>query len=369
MSKHYLQEKISGINGQVVMINASGNAEAQTKDFGLKPRIVVTAPTGSTVTCHRDSVTLTATEYGGTWTFDIPGFGAWIITATLGEKSAETTVDVSAVQPYSANILYLDSVFANNDWGTIRKAVDYGMVPASWNVGDFKPITLNGTMGTVALSNFQCSLQIVAKPGFNSTKEGSNILHLRFASADGTKGLAFCDSGYGTNTSNASKFNMNPTNTNTGGFWASTMNTGILGNTGTPAAPTANSLMSCLPQEVRDAMVQCTKYNDNTGGGADTAAFVTAKQYWIALPAEFEVFGARTYANSAEQTYQQQYPFFATGNSKIHYRHDALTTAVNAWERSVIATGTNTFGLVGNNGTASNGNAYYSYGVPPLLFI
>ena len=348
-------------------ITISGNTISATG--GLYPRIVVTAPTGSTVTCHRDSTTLTAVENSGTWKFDVPDYGTWTITATLGAKSAEDTVDASTVKLYNVAIIYIDSVFANNDWETIRYVVDHGIVPSSWNVGDFKPIALNGTMGTVALSNFQCSLQIVAKPGFNSTKEGGNILHLRFASTDGTKGLAFCDSGYATNTSNASKFNMNPTNVNTGGFWASTMNTGILGNTGTPAAPTANSLMSCLPQEVRDVMVQCTKYNNNTGGGADTAAFVTAKQYWIALPAEFEVFGARTYANSAEQTYQQQYPFFAAGNSKIHYRHDALTTAVYAWERSVYATNATHFGLVSDAGAAATDAAYTSWGVPPLLFI
>jgi hypothetical protein len=47
MSKTYLQEKITGTNGQVVMINSSGNAEAQTKDFGLKPRLLVTVESGS----------------------------------------------------------------------------------------------------------------------------------------------------------------------------------------------------------------------------------------------------------------------------------------------------------------------------------
>lgn len=333
-------------------------------------QIVVSVEAGSTVNCTNGTVTITETaSESGKTTFYV-GYGTWTVTAVMGAKHAEDTVVVSTMQIYSMPLLYLDSVFANNSWGNIRYAVDHGKVPASWNVGDSKPITLNGTMGTVALSNFQCSLQIVAKPGFNSTKEGSNIMHLRFASANGTKGLAFCDSGYETTTSTASNFNMNPNNRNTGGFWASTMNTGILGNTGTPAAPTANSLMSCLPQEVRDVMVQCTKYNDNTGGGDDTAAYVTAKQYWIALPAEFEVFGARKYANSAEQTYQQQYPFFATGNSKIHYRHDALTTAVKAWERSVyVALPAYYFGLVYYAGTADYSTAYDSYGVPPLLFI
>ena len=33
MSKTYLQEKITGTEGQVVIINGQGNAEAQSKDL------------------------------------------------------------------------------------------------------------------------------------------------------------------------------------------------------------------------------------------------------------------------------------------------------------------------------------------------
>ena len=40
MSKHYLQEKITGTAGQVVMINAQGAAEAQDAHFGFSPQIV-----------------------------------------------------------------------------------------------------------------------------------------------------------------------------------------------------------------------------------------------------------------------------------------------------------------------------------------
>ena len=44
MSKTYLQEKITGTNGQVVMINASGNAEAQTVEAA--PEIFTISKTG-----------------------------------------------------------------------------------------------------------------------------------------------------------------------------------------------------------------------------------------------------------------------------------------------------------------------------------
>lgn len=107
MSKHYLQEKITGTQGQVVMINASGDAEAETKEFGMKPQIVVTAPTGSTVTCTKGSTTLTATESSGTWTFNVPEYGTWAVNASLGTESASGSVAVDTVKQYSLSLSYV----------------------------------------------------------------------------------------------------------------------------------------------------------------------------------------------------------------------------------------------------------------------
>ena len=106
MSKHYLQEKITGTQGQVVMINAQGVAEAQDATLGFTPRIVVTAPTGSTVTCTKGSRTLTATEVSGTWTFDVPDYGTWVINASKGSESASESVDVTEVKQYSISLAY-----------------------------------------------------------------------------------------------------------------------------------------------------------------------------------------------------------------------------------------------------------------------
>lgn len=100
------QEKIAGTNGQVVMINASGNAEAQTKDFGLKPQIVVTAPTGSNVTCTKGTTTLTATEAAGTWTFDLPDYGTWTVDASKSGDSASSSVIVDTVKQYNVSLAY-----------------------------------------------------------------------------------------------------------------------------------------------------------------------------------------------------------------------------------------------------------------------
>ena len=108
-----------------------------------------------------------------------------------------------------------------------------------------------------------------------------------------------------------------------------------------------------------------TKYSDNTGGGSNTASYVTATTDWLFLLAEFEYHGSRSYANSAEQNYQQQYAYYQAGNSKVHYRHDNTGTAVYAWCRSVYASNSNIFCLVLTDGTAIYDIADSSWAVAP----
>lgn len=66
--------------------------------------IVVTAPTGSTVTATKDDITLTAPEVNGTWTFSVPEAGTWTLTAIKGSNSSSTTIDV--IGSYDAELVY-----------------------------------------------------------------------------------------------------------------------------------------------------------------------------------------------------------------------------------------------------------------------
>lgn len=58
-----------------------------------KSTIIVTAPTGSTVTCKMGSTTKTATEKNGVWKFGGLDLGTWTLTATKGSDT--TTQDVA----------------------------------------------------------------------------------------------------------------------------------------------------------------------------------------------------------------------------------------------------------------------------------
>ena len=58
---------------------------------GFYPAVVVTAPTGSTVTATDGETSLVGAEVSGKWTFQIPSYGVWNITATLNGPTATTT--------------------------------------------------------------------------------------------------------------------------------------------------------------------------------------------------------------------------------------------------------------------------------------
>ena len=110
-----------------------------------------------------------------------------------------------------------------------------------------------------------------------------------------------------------------------------------------------------------------TIYTDNTGGGSDNASYVTKTTDYLPLLAEYEIFGTRTYANSAEKNYQAQYAYYSAGNSKVKYRHSATGSTAWWWERSPGYASSANFCIVGANGYANSNSARNSNGVAPAF--
>lgn len=270
---------------------------------------------------------------------------------------------VTKTTTQAITVTTISSTLNSNSWATIKAVSDAGQGDNYWDVGDTKTITINGKVGNFTFSNLSIAVFIL---GFNhnSSREGSNRIHFQIGKIS-NKLVGLCDSQYGSYPSGSGYFNMNTSRTNTGGWNSSNMRKNILGNTGTPSSPPANTLLAALPADLRAVMKSVTKYSDNTGGGSNTASYVTATTDWLFLLAEFEYHGSRSYANSAEQNYQQQYAYYQAGNSKVHYRHDNTGTAVYAWCRSVYASSSYFFCLVATDGTANISNADYSWAVAP----
>ena len=79
----------------------------QLPSLGFKPQIVVTAPTGSTVTATLGSKVYTATESAGMWVFNVEDYGVYTVTATLDSQTASTEVNITVVQQYIIELAYV----------------------------------------------------------------------------------------------------------------------------------------------------------------------------------------------------------------------------------------------------------------------
>ena len=253
---------------------------------------------------------------------------------------SDKTIDVTISLP--------DTSLANNTPDIIAAAAKSGQAANYWSVGDKVGIAVNGSFGGLSYNNTVYAFIL----GFNhnSSVEGGNSIHFQFGKTAAGVDIAFVNS-YG---STSTGFCMNTSNTNSGGW-----NNSYMRKTICPA------FLAALPKAWQNIIAACTKYSDNTGGGSNTASYVTATSDKIWLLSEMEVQGTRSYANSAEANYQKQYDYYRNGNSKVKYQHTATTSACYWWLRSVYASSTHIFCYVNSAGSANYSYAYRSYGFAP----
>ena len=274
-------------------------------------------PAAATVSVSGNAVSLTAKAKGSA-----------TITISVAEGTNHTAPTSKTVR---VTVTLPSATLKDNSWATIQDVITGGQEANFWSVGDVKPVTLNGTVGGFTFSNTTIEAFIL---GFNhnASREGNKRTHFLLGKLNG-KDVALCDSQYSKGGSGAG-FRMNTTTDNTGGWGDSYMRKSVLGNSGTPANPPANSLLSALPADLRAVISGTTKYTDNTGGNSNMSSYVTATTDYLFALAEFEVSGTQNYANIAEQNFQKQYDYFKAGNSKFAHDHAAVDRAVWWWLRS-----------------------------------
>ena len=297
--------------------------------------------------------------------------GTTVTVTAVGKGNATITVSVAEGTNYTAptnktcsvGVTLPTTTLNDNDWSTIKEASDAGTASSYWAVGDTKSIVINGTVVGFNISNLTINAFIL---GFNhnASREGNNRIHFQIGKIGSTP-VALCDNNYNS-TGSSQGFRMNTSNTNQGGWASSYMRNTVLGNSGTPSSPTANSLMAALPSALRAVMKAATKYTDNVGNDTgNVQSNVTSTQDYLFLLAEFEVFGTRNWANSYEQNYQVQYAYYQAGNSRIAYRHTSTASAVWWFLRSPYYDSNYSFLLVNTDGTYTSYRATYSGGVRP----
>lgn len=253
------------------------------------------------------------------------------------------------------------SVLDENTWEQISEASSSGVAENMWEVGDRKQVTLNGTVGSCAFSNYSTYAFII---GFNhnSSREGSNKIHFQLAKTalSGGTDICFTDGQY-SNTGSSAAFRMNTSRTNSGGWEDSYMRNNICG---TSKSTTSGRIMGAIPAELRNALKSVTKYTNNNGSSSASSAVTATTDYFFLL-SEYEVFGNIKYSNTYEANYQQQYAYYSAGNSKVKYQHNSTGSAASWWLRSPLAGDTYRFAFVGIGGTDAYFNASISFGFAP----
>lgn len=322
----------------------------------------------------------------------VSSLGADYTFAGFEPSTANVTADMDCYAVYDEPVAPEVGSLDSTSWADISAISAEGTAANYFAVGDTKSLALNGKVGTVTINEtYYCYIL-----GFdhNSAIEGNGIHFGTFKTADGID-IALTDSVYDADayTTGNKFFNANHWgNSNRGGWAGCDMRYDILGSTdvqpsgyGASAGdnrvgydatatcttnPVANTLMAALPADLRAVMKPITKYTDGKGNSqGDVPANVIATIDYLPLLAEFEIFGVQKYANKYEQEKQQQYAYYAAGNSKIKYRSLETTKTCQWWQRSCYPGGANAFCYVFSNGTADVRAVTRPQGIAPLFMV
>lgn len=307
--------------------------------------IAVTSENGATVTCTLGSSSQSYTYTAdGSHTFTVSSTGTYTLTATKsGQTSVSTTVSVTAETTYTATLVFISKTLNSNTWTQIRSVTDKSTQANYWSVGDVKMETIKGTIGGVSINGSYGFF--ILDLTHRASNEGNGIVFGGFKTAVSSgKDICF----YG--------FAMNSSSTNSGGWKSCVMRTTYMAN-----------LLSAVTSDLQNNIRTSTIWSDNTGGGSDIASYVTSTSDKFYLLAEYEIFGSRTYANSAEKNYQTQMTYYKNGNSKVKYQHSSQSSAAYWWERSVHSSNSDGFCRVNSYGGAYWDYASNTYGLAPAF--
>ncbi len=311
--------------------------------------LVANVETGATVTATLGSKTVTGVSADGQIRLKIPQEGKWTVSAVKG-LMVSVPQDVNV--PATIDIQLVGQELNDTSWDVIKQVSDSNMGANLWSVGDCKQITMNGKVSDgLTLTNYSAWVFII---GFNhnAEREGNGIAFQGFKATKNGTPVCLSDSGYGSVITSGTWFNMNNTETNSGGWEACLMRKNVM-----------PLIKAAFPSDLQAVIKPSTIFT--TQGSSNSAC--TATEDEIFLLAEFEIFGARKYASAQEPNYLKQYTYYSAGNSKVKYKHSSTSSAARWRERSPYSGSSNIFCYVSESGNSDGANAVYSFGVSPCF--
>ncbi len=310
---------------------------------GAEFRVYTTSSSAKAVRAS-DGKTLTASTVNGIATIGNVGYGTWTVTA--GSNTA--TIEVKEFKQYK-----VFRTLETYSWAEISAVSASGDAANLFSVGDTKSIALNGQIGNDAFYDYSIDVYILGI-NHNASVEGNNRIHFCIGKVN-NKTVGLVDLKYNQYPMTSFGYysmSYGDSDTTVGGWNGCYMRSTIM-----------SAIKNALPTDLQNVLKTVTKYTDNTGGGTNNSSNVTATTEIICLEAEFEVQGARTFANSYEQNKQKQYDYYKNGNSKIRYKYNNVGNTAYWWNRSPSSDYPDSFCGVSTDGTAS---AYYSRTCPAV---
>ena len=232
---------------------------------------------------------------------------------------------------------YVPTQFEKDDWSTIVSNVKSGNI-SDYNIGDTKKVDL-GTYGThtLRLANTTTPSEC-STTGFSQTACG---FVLEFEDIITTKA-------------------MNSTNTNVGGWPASSMYTFV--NT---------DIYNAIPEELRNGIIDTTVVSGHGSTSGETNFTSTDKLYLLSTGEIWADGTSGTNSYDTARTLTRQLDYYKMRNVTTSNYGDAIKKNGSStawwWLRAAYSYTGNSFLIVNANGTWTSNNASYSYGVAPAF--
>ena len=247
--------------------------------------------------------------------------------ASLTPKTGVTyTSGLSGIEP--ATLTLLSQAISNNadiTSATNTVYVDYETTHVKIDVGDQVTLSLNGADYAFNVIGF--NHDTLADPGAYGATTKTGKAGITFQMHD-----LF-----------ATTYQMNSSNTNSGGWKSSAMRTSTMA-----------TMKEYMPAAWQTAIKPVNKVS-GTGGGSSSGTEAVSDNCF--LLAEIEIFGSANYSVSGEGT---QYAYYKAGNSKVKNKG---SSAYAWWERSPRSGDSNFFCYVFTHGNTSYNSATNRCGV------
>ena len=240
---------------------------------------------------------------------------------------------------YFTDVASKPSQFSLDDWGTIVRNVKSGNTNM-YKIGDTKEVNLGSTYGTHTLRVANTSTPSeCSTSGFSQTACG---FVLEFADI-------------------IAKHNMNDTNTNVGGWPATSMRTFV-----------NNDIYNALPSEIRNAIIDTTVVSGHGSTSGETNFTSTDKLYLLSTAEVWAQGSPNTIEYDTARDVTRQLDYYknlgvTTTNNKSGAIKKSGTSADNWWLRAARSNYTNRFLNVYYDGDWNSYYATNTYGVAPAF--